>query len=72
MKQTKMNLANLQGKLSRNEMKNIMAGDNPGGGNIGCSAQCEGTCSYVCLGTTYNDGNCRANSGGTCFCGGSC
>ncbi len=26
MKTTKMSLANIQGKLSRNEMKNIMAG----------------------------------------------
>lgn len=29
MKPNKMNLGNIQGKLSRNEMKNIMAGDAP-------------------------------------------
>jgi hypothetical protein len=32
MKTTKMSLANIQGKLSRTEMKNIMAGSG-GGGN---------------------------------------
>ncbi len=34
MKTTKMSLANIQGKLSRAEMKNIMAGS--GGGSIPC------------------------------------
>ncbi len=29
MKTNKRNLENLEGKLSRTEMKNIMAGDNP-------------------------------------------
>jgi hypothetical protein len=31
MKTTKMSLANIQGKLSRAEMKNIMAGSGTGG-----------------------------------------
>lgn len=35
MKTKKMNLANILGKLSREEMKNIMAGDAPSGGG-GC------------------------------------
>lgn len=37
MKTTKMSLANIQGKLSRTEMKNIMAGS--GGDNM-CNAYC--------------------------------
>ncbi len=32
MKQSKISLENVQGKLSRSEMKNIMAGDAP----VGC------------------------------------
>lgn len=36
MKTTKMSLANMQGKLSRTEMKNIMAGSG--------TAECVGAC----------------------------
>lgn len=55
----KMSLENIQGKLSRKEMKNIMAGSGGGGGCMsysGCSSGCisttngiNGTCSYCCL-----------------------
>lgn len=38
MKTQKMSLANIQGKLSRDEMKNIMAGGDEEG--IGYSCQC--------------------------------
>lgn len=54
MKTTKMSLANIQGKLSRTEMKNIMAGSGSGtcttkcftssGGNLSCVADFMGTC----------------------------
>lgn len=46
MKTTKMNLANLQGKLSRAEMKNIMAG-------YTAPPQCG---LYRCFGTGCPDG----------------
>jgi len=36
MKTTKMSLANIQGKLSRTEMKNIMAGS----GSAACTTEC--------------------------------
>jgi len=43
MKTTKMSLANIQGKLSRPEMKKIMAGSGP------CSStNCGGTSGQVC------------------------
>ncbi len=52
MKTTKMSLANIQGKLSRTEMKNIMAGSGSGAlkcrdgcvpkiGGSGCPTDCE-------------------------------
>ncbi len=40
MKRTKMSLANIQGKLSRAEMKNIMAGSGGGGGGNQCNVYC--------------------------------
>lgn len=40
MKTTKMTLANIQGKLSRTEMKNIMAGT--GGSNCHCYLRSSG------------------------------
>lgn len=48
METKKMNLANIQGKLSRTEMKNIMAGSG--------SAECSGPCNLsqaLCTGTNY-------------------
>ena len=60
MKNVKMSLANIQGKLSRKELKNIMAG----------SGDANGT--YCQLGTAakvycYNGGGCNAaNANGVC------
>ena len=45
MKTTKMSLASIQGKLSRSEMKNIMAGSG-GGGCCGSDRDCGGNASY--------------------------
>lgn len=54
MKTKKMSLANIQGKLSRTEMKNIMAGSGSG---------CGGSCDY---GSTK--GTCKVASNGGCYC----
>jgi hypothetical protein len=55
MKTQKMSLANIQGKLSRDEMKKIMAG------STGCST---GPCTVYNNGTTYS-GTCgRYDFGG--------
>lgn len=43
MKTTKMSLANIQGKLSRTEMKKIMAGSGCGAGTA-CGGGGNGTC----------------------------
>ncbi len=63
MQTKKMSLANIQGKLSRAEMKNIMAGS-----GSGCRS---GSCSLYVNGTTYH-GFCSAevvhNGGGTYNC----
>jgi len=72
MQTKKMSLANIQGKLSRSEMKNIMAGGNTPGEGAKCGSACSGACTYKCGTTTYDDGNCRANSSGTCYCVGGC
>jgi hypothetical protein len=46
MKTVKMSLANIQGKLSRSEMKNIMAGS--GGGHCwSCTSNQGSSCWYV-------------------------
>ena len=56
MRTTKMSLANIQGKLSRTEMKNIMAGS--GGGSGACSANCNpgfvtiDPCTQTCTATS--------------------
>jgi len=63
MKTKKMSLANIQGKLSRPEMKNIMAGSGSGPGGCGEAGQsclysgcCEG---YYCTAQGWNGGgNC--------------
>lgn len=59
---TKMSLANIQGKLSRTDMKNIMAGKTSGT----CSGSCAvgttaGTCK-VCT-ETWCAGNCYCSNG---------
>lgn len=63
----KLNLVNIQGKLSRAEMKSIMAG-NPGDDGGTCGPGCNLTCK-VKVGTTDVDGECNARpSDGKCFC----
>ena len=55
MKTQKMCLANIQGKLSRTEMKNIMAGSGDGDGG--------------CMSTGYcASGSCRVRSGRIGYC----
>ena len=66
MKTTKMSLANIQGKLSRAEMKNIMAGSGSGT----CGSGCNLSCSVACNGRVIS-GTCGANARG-CFCSGAC
>ena len=59
MQTKKMSLANIQGKLSRAEMKNIMAGSSSGSYN--CPLNCDANCS-----SSY----CKCTNGGTnnAFC----
>ncbi len=52
MKTTKMSLANIQGKLSRAEMKNIMAGSGESCGRTGDKCYNSDDCCYHCV----NDG----------------
>lgn len=72
MQTQKMSLANIQGKLSRAEMKNIMAGSGDGTGCFS-DADCP-TKSRLCSSTTiYVTGRCYANPGTqykTCHWGG--
>lgn len=58
MQTKKMSLANIQGKLSRAEMKNIMAGSPISPAQPGCGTSCA---PKLC----HND-----NSTGTCYCDG--
>ena len=44
MKKNKMSLANIQGKLSRAEMKNIMAGSGSSGSNCNSSCSSDSDC----------------------------
>ncbi len=60
MKRTKMSLANIQGKLSRAEMKNIMAG------SIGYCIKCNTTCTPT--GLRCCDGGCLADPLGKYEC----
>ena len=58
---TKINLGNIQGKLSRAEMKNIMAG--------AALAACKSDCSGACTTGKDTAGTCHANaSTGKCYC----
>lgn len=65
MKTTKMSLANMEGKLSRNEMKNIKAGQ-LASGISGCGDDCSG--SSCIQNKSKLAGTCHANSAGACFC----
>ncbi len=63
MKPNKMNLENIQGKLSRNEMKNIMAGNAPGTGPCNCNSKDECKEGEICgsdceVGNTGKAGHC--------------
>ena len=66
MKTEKMSLANIQGKLSRTEMRTVMAGSGSGGGST-CDATDKIT---ACNGKKVNDSCCwkynGSNSYGTC------
>ncbi len=68
MKTVKMSLATIQGKLSRGEMKNIMAGS--GDGNFYCHCTGGGdmwTTTYASSSAMMEDINARCGSaGGTC------
>jgi hypothetical protein len=58
MKTTKMSLANIQGKLSRTEMKKIMAGSGGDGWNGPCGPSCSAqgpTCQCYLSTSGYND-----------------
>ena len=64
MQTKKMSLANIKGKLSKTEMKNIMAGS----GDIACSTYIE-LCApgYPCSGA-FGSGTCKITGGGYLFC----
>ncbi len=64
METKKMSLANIQGRLSRKEMKNIMAGS----GGAKCDSLCSGPCTVTCPGGS-TAGSCHRNSSsGICYC----
>ena len=66
MEVKKMSLANIRGKLSREEMSKILAGD-VGAVNSICD-QSNSDCSYYESGTGMVDGNCVVNSLDQCVC----
>lgn len=57
MKTQKMSLANIEGKLSRAEMKNIMAGS-----GSSCDVYCGSGSYYTCSGTC---GSCQSAGNGS-------
>jgi hypothetical protein len=60
----KMSLANIKGKLSRAEMKNIMAGSGDGD-----TSRCGSACSGTCTTSGGYSGNCHKTvSTGKCYC----
>jgi hypothetical protein len=61
MKLQKINLANIQGKLNRKEMKNIMAGS----GGFCSNGE---DCSYYEANTGTVIGRCETNSNNACVC----
>lgn len=64
----KMMLANAK-QLSKNEMKQVMAGLRSSDGQ--CGSGCSGSCQLQCGGKLQR-GNCQASTGGTCYCTGAC
>ena len=65
MEVKKMSLANIRGKLSREEMSKILAGD---AGTVCCPPTIE--CSYYESGTGMVTGHCETNSQERCVCKG--
>lgn len=70
MQTKKMSLANIQGKLSRTEMKNIMAGS--GGCSVGCASGfyaccCSGDCQCHSVTDQTNYG-CTSGGAGSTTC----
>jgi hypothetical protein len=65
MKTGKISLANVQGKLSRTEMKMVMAGRD---GYSHCANGPE--CTYYESGTGNVTGTCQTNSNSNCVCKG--
>ncbi len=69
METKKMTLANMQGKLSRAEMKNLMAGNDVKDGNICKACQPNGSTggNYGCISSTGKASDCKClYSGYTC------
>ncbi len=67
METKKMSLANIKGKLSRAEMKNIMAGSGGSSCNQYGPALCFGRCTF----SNGASGSCQWSFGQlTCFCAG--
>ena len=63
MQTQKMSLANIQGKLSRTEMKNIMAGVETVGGETGCYRCCwTGTTSCSECVHSYSTASCTSGA----------
>lgn len=62
MQTQKMSLANITGKLSRAEMKNIMAGSG--------AAKCDSTCTGSCTVSSGASGKCQkgVSDPSKCFC----
>ena len=55
MQTQKMSLANIKGKLSRSEMKKIMAGSEEGCAGNACGPHGKGTCQTAVSGCTCKD-----------------
>lgn len=68
MKRMKMSVANIQGKLSRTEMKQVMAGS----GDSGCGTSCSGSCTFTSGACAGKTGTCSRHSNGNCQCLGNC
>jgi len=68
MQTKKISLANIKGKLSRAEMKNIMAGSGDDGGRCTVNGYCT---SNTCTTQSGRTGYCYANGesgNGRCYC----
>ena len=63
-----MSLAEIKGKLSRQEMKNVLAGRSSGDSSVCCGSHI--TCSYYESGTGMVLGTCEQNSASQCVCKG--